>query len=386
MGLGSVLKKPRILFGGFLSLATLSMMNAAYTNVLDSIKLDLGLTYTLTGALMSAYFIGYTLGQIPWGVLSDRRGSRLTMSLSVLGMSLSTMLFGFSDTVLMAVALRFLAGLLGAGIFVPGVKLVSSWFSSDERGTALGLLNIGGSTGLILASWFVPVLSADHGWNAGLKLTGALGVASTALCFMLLKDRETEVRPLNLRELPVDRKEFWVLSFMQFIRLGSYYTFIAWMPLVLREDYGFSIVATSAAMSLLNLAGIIANPVGGLVSDRLGEPKVLSGGFLVLAIFIFMLALQPGGVVLYALIFLLGWFLNFSRSPSFTIIPRLFGTDSAGSISGINNTFASFGAFALPLLLGYIRDYTQSYQVGWFTLAALSVASSLLFYFVRTPE
>jgi nitrate/nitrite transporter NarK len=386
MGLGSVLKKPRILFGGFLSLATLSMMNAAYTNVLDSIKLDLGLTYTLTGALMSAYFIGYTLGQIPWGVLSDRRGSRLTMSLSVLGLSLSTMLFGFSDTVLMAVAMRFLAGLLGAGIFVPGVKLVSSWFSSDERGTALGLLNIGGSTGLILASWFVPVLSADLGWNAGLNLTGALGVTSAALCFMLLKDRETEVRPLNLRELPVDRKEFWFLSFMQFIRLGSYYTFIAWMPLVLREDYGFSIVATSAAMSLLNLAGIIANPVGGLVSDRLGEPRVLSGGFLVLAVLIFTLALKPGGVLLYALIFLLGWFLNFSRSPSFTIIPRLFGTSSAGSISGINNTFASFGAFTLPLLLGYIRDYTQSYQVGWFTLAALSVASSLLLYFVRTPE
>ena len=386
MGLGSVLKKPRILFGGFLSLATLSLMNAAYTNVLDSIKLDLGLTYTLTGALMSAYFIGYTLGQIPWGVLSDRRGSRLTMSLSVLGLSLSTMLFGFSDSIVMAVALRFLAGLLGAGIFVPGVKLVSSWFSSDERGTALGLLNIGGSTGLILASWFVPMLSADLGWNAGLKLTGALGVASAALCLMLLKDRETEVRPLNLRELPVDRKEFWVLSFMQFIRLGSYYTFIAWMPLVLREDYGFSIVATSAAMSLLNLAGIIANPVGGLVSDRLGEPRVLSGGFLVLAVLIFTLALQPGGVLLYALIFLLGWFLNFSRSPSFTIIPRLFGTSSAGSISGINNTFASFGAFTLPLLLGYIRDYTQSYQVGWFTLAALSVASSLLLYFVRTPE
>ena len=386
MGLRSVLKKPRILFGGFLSLATLSMMNAAYTNVLDSIKSDLALTYTWTGALMSAYFIGYTIGQIPWGVLSDRNGSRLTMSLSVLGLSLSTLLFGFSDTVMMAVALRFLAGLLGAGIFVPGVKLVSSWFNSDERGTALGLLNIGGSTGMILASWFVPLLSADLGWNNGLKLTGAMGVASAALCFMLLKDKATEGRPLNLRELPVDRREFWVLSFMQFIRLGSYYTFIAWMPLVLREDYGFSVIATSTAMSILNLAGIIANPIGGLVSDRLGEPRVLSGGFLLLAVLIFTLALQPVGVLLYVLIFLLGWFINFTRSPSFTIIPRLFGTNSAGSISGINNTLASFGAFALPLLLGYIRDYTRSYQVGWITLAALSLISSVLLYIVRTDE
>ena len=386
MSLRSVLKKPGILFGGFLSLATLSVMNAAYTNVLDSIKSDLALTYTWTGALMSAYFIGYTLGQIPWGVLSDRNGSRRTMSLSVLGVSLSTLLFGFSETVTMAVALRFLSGLLGAGIFVPGVKLVSSWFNSDERGTALGILNIGGSTGMILASWFVPVLSADLGWNNGLKLTGGLGVVSAVLCVTLLKDNVTERRTLNIRELPVDRREFWGLSLMQFIRLGSYYTFIAWMPLVLREDYGFSIVATSAAMSLLNLAGIFANPLGGWVSDRLDERRVLSGGFILLAALIFTLALQPVGVLLYVLVFLLGWFLNFSRSPSFTIIPRLFGTDSAGSISGINNTFASFGAFALPLLLGYIRDYTRSYQVGWMTLSALSLVATAIIYLMKVDK
>lgn len=105
-----------------------------------------------------------------------------------------------------------------------------------------------------------------------------------------------------------------------------------------------------------------------------------------MAALIITLAFQPVGVLLYVLVFLLGWFLNFTRSPSFTIIPRLFGTNSAGSISGINNTFASFGAFALPLLLGYIRDYTRSYQMGWITLAALSVTSSILMYFVKTPK
>lgn len=237
---------------------------------------------------------------------------------------------------------------------------------------------------MILASWFVPLLSADLGWNNGLKLTGGMGITAAVLCFMLLKDKATERRPLNLREIPVDRKEFWTLSFMQFIRLGSYYTFIAWMPLVLREDYGFSVIATSAAMSTLNLAGMLANPIGGLVSDRLGEQRVLYGGFLLLGALIFTLALQPVGIFLYVLIFLLGWFINFTRSPSFTIIPRLFGTNSAGSISGINNTFASFGAFTLPLLLGYIRDFTRSYQVGWITLAALSLSSSILMYFMRT--
>jgi NNP family nitrate/nitrite transporter-like MFS transporter len=382
MGLSSVLKKPGILFGGFLGLATLSIMNAAYTNVLDSIKTDLSLTYTWTGALMSAYFVGYTLGQIPWGVLSDRYGSRKIMSLSVLGVSLSTLLFGFSETVIYAVVIRFVTGLLGAGIFVPGVKLVSSWFDSDERGTALGILNIGGSAGLILASWAVPLLSMNIGWNLGLTITGALGVCSAVICFLLLKDRGSDSRTLNLKELPLRRKEFWFLSFMQFIRLGSYYTFIAWLPLVLREDFGFSVIATSTAMSILSFAGMLANPIGGMVSDKLDERRVILGGFLILGGLMLILLAEPGGVLLYALVFLLGWFLNMTRSPSFTIIPRLFGTEAAGSISGINNTFASFGAFALPLLLGYIRDYTQSYTTGWVALASLSILSSVLIHLI----
>lgn len=382
MGLKSVLKKPGILFGGFLGLATLSIMNAAYTNVLDAIKTDLSLTYTWTGALMSSYFVGYTLGQIPWGILSDRYGSRKIMSLSVLGVSLSTLLFGFSDTIIYAIILRFLTGLLGAGIFVPGVKLVSSWFNSEERGTALGILNIGGSAGLILASWAVPLISLRTGWNFGLTLTGVLGIGSALVCFTLLKDRDSSSKPLNLQKLPLKKREFWFLSYMQFIRLGSYYTFIAWLPLVLREDYGFSVIATSTAMSILSFAGMLANPLGGMVSDRVGERRVLVSSFLLLMVFVLLLPLKIGGISLYFHVFLLGWFLNFTRSPSFTIIPRLFGTDAAGSISGINNTFASFGAFALPLLLGYVRDYTQSYNVGWVALAGLSLISSALVYLI----
>lgn len=382
MGLSSVLKKPGILFGGFLGLATLSIMNAAYTNVLDSIKTDLTLTYTWTGALMSAYFVGYTIGQIPWGVLSDRYGSRTIMSLSVLGVSVSTLLFGFSETIIYAVAIRFMTGLLGAGIFVPGVKLVSSWFDSDERGTALGILNIGGSAGLILASWVVPLLSMRIGWNLGLTITGAIGICSAIICYLLLKDRNTDSPPLNLKELPLNRKEFWYLSFMQFIRLGSYYTFIAWMPLVLREDYGFSVIATSTAMSILSFAGMLANPIGGMVSDKLDERRVIVGGFLILGVLVLILLTKPAGALLYTLVFLLGWFLNMTRSPSFTIISRLFGTEAAGSISGINNTFASFGAFALPLFLGYIRDYTQSYTIGWLVLATLSIFSSVLVFLI----
>ena len=62
-----LLRHRMVLLGGFLGLATLSVMNASYSYILDSIKAELTLSYTEAGALMSAYFFGYALGQIPWG-------------------------------------------------------------------------------------------------------------------------------------------------------------------------------------------------------------------------------------------------------------------------------------------------------------------------------
>jgi nitrate/nitrite transporter NarK len=382
-----VLRHRRIIVGGFLALATLNLMNSAYSNVLETIKAEMGLSYTQSGALMSAYFVGYMLGQIPWGMLADSRGSRPTITLSVIGVSASTMLFGLSRTVAFAMASRFLAGLLGAGIFVPSVRLVSAWFNSEERGTALGVLNIGGSVGLVAAAWAVPLISLDAGWRLTIRSAGAIGVAAGAAVWLLLRDRDDpNNRGLNLSSLPFRDRDFWLLAFTQFIRLGSYYTLIAWLPLILKEEYGLSIVATSGALSLFNLAGMLANPLGGVVSDRVGKRSVLMASFVLLGLDVLFFAGRLTGLWVYLAVLVLGWFINFVRSPSFTIISDVFGTEAAGSISGVHNTFASLGALVLPYTLGFIKDYTLSYRLGWLSVSVFMFIGVGLFSQVRAPE
>jgi len=382
-----VLRHRRIIVGGFLALATLNLMNSAYSNVLETIKAEMGLSYTQSGALMSAYFVGYMLGQIPWGMLADSRGSKPTITISVLGVSASTILFGLSDTFGFAMASRFLSGLLGAGIFVPSVRLVSAWFNSEERGTALGVLNIGGSVGLVAAAWAVPLISLAFGWRPTIRSAGAIGVASGVAVWLLLKDKDdSNDRRLDLSSLPFRDKSFWLLALTQFIRLGSYYTYIAWLPLVLKEEYGLSVVATSGALSLFNLAGMLANPLGGLVSDRMGKRYVLMASFAFLGLDVLLFAGRPTGLWVYLAVLVLGWFINFVRSPSFTIIPDVFGTEAAGSISGVHNTFASLGALVLPYTLGFIRDYTLSYRLGWITVSALMLLGAGLYSIVKAAD
>ncbi|MBD3173103.1 MFS transporter [Candidatus Bathyarchaeota archaeon] len=95
---------------------------------------------------------------------------------------------------------------MGAGVFVPGVKLVSSWFNSEERGTALGLLNIGGSVGMIIAGWYVPLLCVGNGWRASLRIMGIFGVLSSICIFYLLRDRTiVSIKRIKLESLPLKK-------------------------------------------------------------------------------------------------------------------------------------------------------------------------------------
>lgn len=377
---GELRRNAWILVGGFTAFFFLNVLNSSYSTVMALIKADLGLSYTMSGALMSAYFTGYALGQIPWGVLADRHGSRKVMVASILGIASSTVFFGVSSGIWQTVLARFLAGLLGAGVFVPGVKLVSGWFSPNFRGTALGILSIGGSVGLIASSWLMPLATIRLGWRGTMVALGLLGVTSTAFIWLTLRDR-TVAAPSHGDNGISDvfrTLSFWILAWIQMVRLGANYALIAWLPLILREEFGLGLVAAGAVFSLFNLAGMISNPLGGLASDRFGERWVLAGSFGALSAVSYYFARLRDGPMLYVAVLLIGWFINFVRSPSFAVLPRLYGADRAGRVSGVQNTFASLGALLLPFLMGFMKDSTNSYWAGWMILSFALFSAALL--------
>jgi len=361
-------------------------LNSSYSIVLELIKTDLALTYTMSGALMSSYFVGYTIGQMPWGLLADRVGSRRVIAISILGTAASTLVFSAASGFWHAILARFFSGLLGAGVFVPCVRLVSDWFPSNRRGTALGLLSVGGSLGLIASSWVIPSCSLQLGWRGTMAATGLLGLVSVAAIWRTLKDKTAAKRPPERRGdiVAVFRtRSFWVLACVQFVRLGANYAYIAWLPLTLREEYGLGLVAAGAVFSLFNLAGMITNPVGGIVSDRVGEPLVLLTTFSALSVFTYLFIELKSQALMYLWVIAMGGSINFIRSPSFAILPTLYGVENAGRISGIHNTFASAGAFCLPLLLGYIVDATASYFAGWILLSIAFISAAILMLVLR---
>ncbi len=365
----------------------LTAANTAHSPILTLVMGDLNLNYMEGGLLTTAYFIGYALGQIPWGHLADRFKIGRVIALSTLGASVFTLLFGGAAQGPEAILWRFLAGLLGAGIFVPGVRMVSDWFPSEKRGTAIGFFGAASSLGPIFSAPISSLIATAHGWRWSIWFFTSLGLLSFLLSWTLLKEREKSKlsREESLKDWRgmLKQKSFWILGFDQFVRLGAIYALLSWLPTFLLETYGIDRFWSSLSVVVMNTVGILSNAVGGLISDRVGEKTVIMGSLTALIPAFYLMAVLKDQMVVWTIVVVFGWFLNFVRGPIFAILPKLYGVQRAGRASGYQNTFAATGALALPFILGYAKDYTASFDVGWISLTLFCGAASITTLFLH---
>ena len=129
----------------------------------DSIMKDFHLTQTQMGTVFSAFVLGYTLFQVPGGMLADRFGPRRVLGCAIATWGIFTFLSGMIGgislltglSVLNAlIALRFLFGIFQAPIFPTSTRTVTNWFPLSERARANGLA----LSGISIGSFLVPPL------------------------------------------------------------------------------------------------------------------------------------------------------------------------------------------------------------------------------------
>jgi hypothetical protein len=99
---------------------------------------DFGLSPLGMGGVLSAFFIGYALMQVPGGMLADRFGPRRVMTASIVGWSIFTFITGTASGLAVLLMIRVLFG-LSEGSFPPSAsKAITLWFPPNEVGRANG--------------------------------------------------------------------------------------------------------------------------------------------------------------------------------------------------------------------------------------------------------
>jgi len=159
----------------------------AYALVLPAMREDLHWSYAQAGGMNTANAVGYLLGSLLANPAMLRLGYRATFLGSLALTALALLFSGVGDNYFGLMALRLLAGVSGALVFVSGGALAAHLASRDPTRSALVLGVYFGGVGLgILASGvFLPVLLEGHpsSWPWAWMALGLISVAGFGVAY-----------------------------------------------------------------------------------------------------------------------------------------------------------------------------------------------------------
>ncbi|MDQ2074912.1 MFS transporter [Haloarcula sp. H-GB4] len=111
-----------------------------YSAVLPFVVEEWELSSTEAGVVFAAFQAGYLVAIVPAGWLSDQYSPRWVIAIGSVGTAIPSLVFaGVADDVVVGTILRFVSGVFIAGVYIPGMRFISGWYSESTRGRALGL-------------------------------------------------------------------------------------------------------------------------------------------------------------------------------------------------------------------------------------------------------
>jgi predicted MFS family arabinose efflux permease len=148
---------------------------------------DFGTDAAGVAMLASSYFWGYTLMQIPAGLLVDRYGVKRVVLLSMAASSLGSAAFALAPNLMDVFVARLIVACGDALVFTALLKLVAQSFSDQRFGMMSGISQVSGYVGGVMAT--TPLASAvtGFGWRACFIFVACIGVANLALALFALK-------------------------------------------------------------------------------------------------------------------------------------------------------------------------------------------------------
>jgi MFS family permease len=248
--------------------------------VVPALRAEWGLTATGATWLTASVQLGFVTGAVTSSVLNlaDRVPAHRLVAVSALLAALATAtVAAASHGLATAVPLRFATGVALAGVYPPGLKLMTSWFDRG-RGFALGVL-VGALT---LGSALPQLISAFAAlpWRAVLLVAAGLGVAGAALAA-----RYVRAGPLAAPAPPF-RPRYALTLFRQrgprlanlgyFGHMWELYAVWTWLPAYLAaSNRGRPALPVGVAAFLaIGVAGVAGCLLGGWLGDRVGRARL----------------------------------------------------------------------------------------------------------------
>ncbi len=243
---------------------TLSILKATLKDVLGFDDADYSLLIT---AFMVPYIVMYVLG----GRLVDRFGTRVAMTVLVVGWSLANTLTGLVSSFGQLAGARALLGFAEAGTFPALQRVFVTWVPAHRRAFAMSLVAPSTTIGAVLAPPLVALMTGNLSWRGAFILPGLVGIAVAVAWWFADRNAPyiaaaTEQAPMPFRML-LREKRLWALILARGICDPVWYFHLFWIPGYLQERLGLSLSELGWVGWIPTFVGSISIIVAGRVTD-----------------------------------------------------------------------------------------------------------------------
>lgn len=361
----------------------------------------------LFGGVVSSLFSVFQFVFAPfWGSLSDRRGRRGILLLTVAGTAFSYLLWAFSGSFWAFVAARVFAGIFGGNLSV-ATAAVADVTSRGERSKAMGLVGVafglGLVTGPLIGAFAAHINLLDHsprlaayGINPfSVPALIAFGLGLLNLVWIARRFRETLVpenrglteprlrNPLSAI-LALNNAAVRSLNLVSFIYQLAFVAMEASLVFVGFQRFHYSERQNGYVMVFLGLCSIVTQ---GVIVRRLlartRETTLLAAGLVCSAGGLLSIGFAPAPWVLYLGVGLLatgGGLVN----PSTTGLISLYaGPEEQGRVLGIFRSLGSLARAVTPIVAGIVF-YTAGAETLYCAAAVLAALAWL--FSLRLPQ
>lgn len=342
------------------------------------------------GLIFSAFSWTYLFFQIPGGILVKRFAPRMLYAISLVSWSLATVLQGFARGFVSLFGLRMATGALEAPAFPINNRVVSNWFPTQERASAIAVYTSGQFLGL---AFLMPVLSKiqlQAGWKGLFVITGLIGVVWGFVWYIFYRDplrhkkvnkaelahiekggglldnqpdsSKKKFRWADLREVLSHRK-LWGIYLGQFAVNGALWFFLTWFPKYLVDYRGVDFIQSGYLASIPYLAAFAGVLCSGFLSDyliRKGVPaakarkRPIIAGLLLSAVIVGANYMHtPGWIILFMSLSFFG--VGFA-SITWIFVSTLAPTHLVDVTGGVFNFIGQLAGIIVPIAIGFLAS------------------------------
>ncbi len=352
----------------------------------------------LSGA-NSVAFIVMGVSAMLLGMLSDRFGPRLILTISGILFGAGYLLLSRVSSIWQIYLFLSLAGIgLSAADIVP-LATVVRWFVR-KRGTLSGVMKVGTGLGMMTVPFISSLLIDAYGWNNAYLFLGIAVLVTVVPLSQLVRrdpremgllpdgDEKTPDTPVSLTEEGLSLIE--ALKTKQLWMVCGFYMAIVYTGMTnlthivpYAEDLGIQNTTAASLVSTYGAVSMGGRLVMGFLGDRLGHKQAMVICFIIAIIGMSWLQAANELWMLYLFAAVYG----FSHGGFFALISPLiaglFGTKSQGSLLGIAIFCGTLGGSIGMTLSGYIFDVTGSYRIAFIILLGLVIFGLIDILFIK---